>query len=142
MAKKTNNTTQATTDNGTATTDNGTATTTAPATNGANKADAIRAFATANPNAKPSEIAKALSAQGVEVNASRVSTVLNNKRRSPGVSVDSIKLASAFVKQYGGKIAEAEEAIQKVGKFVEECGGSDEALAALASFKELSAALG
>ncbi len=120
-------------------------TTTAPATTNAtatNKAQAIREYAKANPTAKPSEIAKALKAQGIDVGPGRVSGVLNNKSRGKGVSVDTIKLASAFVKQCNGKLAEAEKAIQQVGKFIEECGGADDALAALVSFKELSAAIG
>ncbi len=111
-------------------------------TNGtANKAQAIRDYAAANPTAKPSEISKALKSQGIDVEPGRVSGVLNAKGRGRGVSVDAIKLVSAFVKQFNGKLADAEQAIQKVGKFVEECGGADDALAALASFKELSAAL-
>jgi hypothetical protein len=110
-------------------------------TNGANKADAIRQYHAANPTAKPTEIAKALSAQGIEVNASRVSTVLNGGKRRGGVQVETVKAAAAFVKAYGGKLESAVDAIKAVGSFVETCGSADDALAALEAYKELAAAV-
>lgn len=117
-------------------------TTTTPATNGtSNKAEAIRSYRAVNPDASPTAIVKALAAQGIEVTASRVSTVLGNgqTRRVKMTPAEQVRAASEFVKNYQGGVDDAEEAIKKVGAFVEKCGGSDAALEALTMYREVAA---
>lgn len=110
--------------------------------NSANKAKAIRDYKATNPNATPSEIAKALAGQGVAVNASRVSTVLGNgKKREKALDVDTIKEAAAFVKQYRGKTEDAIKAIDAVGGFVEKCGSASNAKKAIETYVALAESL-
>lgn len=120
---------------------NTTSTNNATTTATANKSESIRNYHAANPNATPAEIAKALTEKGVEVSASRVSTVLANGRRGSRVDVAKIKLASAFVKNFKGKVDDAETAIGTVGQFIDDCGSSTAAIAALSAFKELASAI-
>lgn len=54
--------------------------------------------------------------------------------------MDMIKLASTVVRQYGGEIVDVEEFIQSASSS-RTAVLSEEALAALASFKDLSAAI-
>jgi len=111
--------------------------TTAPAT--VSKADAIRAYHKEHPDATPKEIAEALTKQGVEVNAGRVSGVLRGG--SGKVDVETIKRAAAFAAGYNGKLDEAVSAIETVGKFVQECGGAEKAKAALEAYQAVAAAV-
>lgn len=106
-----------------------------------NKAKAIRDYKAANPAAGPSEIAKALTAQGVEVNASRVSTVLKGGSGGSKVDVEQIKKAAEFLKGFGGKADDAKKAIMSVGGFVSECGSPEKAVAALDAYAALALAL-
>jgi hypothetical protein len=109
-----------------------------------NKADAIRAYKAEHPEARPADIVRGLAEQGVEVTASRVSTVLGNgsarRRTSKLTPAEQVRAASEFVSAYSSTDPlDAEEAIKAVGAFVERCGGSDAALEALAMYRELSA---
>jgi hypothetical protein len=105
-----------------------------------NKAEAIRAYASANPAAKPAEIAKALAAQGIKVSSGRVATVLSKSK--PQIDVDAVKAASAFVKATGGKAETARKAIELAGGFVEQCGSKAKALAAIETLESLADIVG
>lgn len=124
---------------------NTTPVTTTPAVNTANtanKADAIRQYANDNPGVGPAAIAKALTAQGIEVNASRVSTVLRGGNGAKGgLNVDSIKLAAEFVKSSGMAPELAKDTIKAVGNFIDRCGGAAKAVSAIEAFESVSAAL-
>lgn len=107
-----------------------------------NKAEAIRSYHAEHTDAGPSEIAKALGDQGIEVTASRVSTVLRGPRKSGGLDVDRLKVAADFAKAYDGSAAEAKEAIEKLGSFIEQCGGTKKALEALDAYQAVAEAIG
>lgn len=100
-----------------------------------NKSKAIRDYAAANPNATPSDIAKALQTAGIDVNSSRVSNVLSKKQAA--VNVDDIKAAAQFVKLFKNAV-EAKKAIESVGSFVDACGNSASAAAAVDAVAELA----
>lgn len=116
---------------------------TTPAVNTAtNKADAIRQYHAEHPEAGPAAVAKALAEQGIEVNASRVSTVLRGGHGAKGgLNVDSIKLAAEFVKSSGMAPELAKDTIKAVGNFIDRCGGASKAVAAIEAFESVSAAL-
>jgi hypothetical protein len=103
-----------------------------------NKADSIRQYAAQHPEARPADIVKALAAQGVEVSASRVSTVLATGKKKTAVDIDGVKNAAAFVKSHEGDVDGALEAIKSVGAFIDLCGGSEEAIAALEAYRTLA----
>lgn len=110
------------------------------------KSDLIRDYHAKNPNAGPSEIAKALSTDTNKFSAALVGQVINGranngKASKGGLNVEMIKAASAFVKSYEGNIEDAAAAIESVGQFIDACGGSQEALQALTTFKDLTAAI-
>ncbi len=107
-----------------------------------NKAEAIRNYHAEHTDAGPSEIAKALGDQGIEVTASRVSTVLRGPRKSGGLDVDRLKIAADFAKSYDGSAADAKEAIEKLGSFIEQCGGTKKALEALDAYQAVAEAIG
>lgn len=109
-----------------------------------NKADAIRKYHAENPEAGPSAIAEALNAQGITVTASRVSTVLRGgkKSRKGGLDVDRLKIAADFAKSYEGSAEEAKAAIEKLAKFIDECGGASNALEALDAYQAVADAIG
>ncbi|PQO33169.1 hypothetical protein C5Y96_09930 [Blastopirellula marina] len=110
--------------------------------NAPNKAEAIRQYHAENPNAGPSDIAKALKAKGVDVTASRVSTVLRpSSKKKGGLDVDTIKVAAEFAKQYEGSV-DAKAAIEKVGKFIDSCGSTEKALEALDAYHAVAEAIG
>ena len=98
------------------------------------KAEAIREYSKNNPKAGPSEIAKALSAEGYEVSAAYVSTIksLAKKRKgkrgrprgtgagAPRKSGDSISIAmlmqaKSLASKLGG-VAEAKAALDALAK--------------------------
>ena len=106
------------------------------------KAEAIRQYKAAHPEAKAKEIAAALTQQGVEVTAGRVSSVLRGPSGRNKVDVETIRKASVFVQQYPGKLDEAVSAIEAVGQFIAECGGAEKAKAALEAFRAVSEAVG
>lgn len=111
------------------------------ANNGENRSELIRQYKAAHPNAGPTEIAKALSENGHDVKASLVSSVLGGKHKKGGLNVETIKIAAAFVKAHKGKVAEAQAAIREVGDFIDACGGSGEALAAIEAYQAVAAAV-
>ena len=102
------------------------------------KAEAIRQYKAAHPEAKAKEIAAALTEQGVEVTAGRVSSVLRGGTSRNKVDVETIRKASVFVQQYPGKLDEAVSAIEAVGQFIAECGGAEKAKAALEAYKAVA----
>ena len=128
---------------------------------GPNKSQAIRDYYTANPNAKPMEVAAALKDQGIDVTPPFVSTVrstslkkkgLTRKRSAnkPGPKPATNKTLS---KRGGGrksasttKVASAKagtngevsfDSLLKVKQIVEEIGGVDDARAALTALEKL-----
>lgn len=110
-----------------------------------NRSEVIRKYKADHPNAGPSEIAKALAGEGLDVSSSLVSSVLNTGRRngrSSGLSVETIKLAAEFVKAHKGKLEDAEASIKSVGTFIDSCGGADSALAALQSYRAVAEVIG
>lgn len=71
--------------------------------------------------------------QGVDVTASRVSTVLrggSTTKKNGSVDVDTIKKAAEFVKAHSD-VDEALKEIKQVGEFITKCGNDKKALAAL-----------
>lgn len=103
------------------------------------KAQSIKEYAKANPNAKPAEIAKALTAAGIKVSSGRVANVLN--RSKPSINVEAIKSAAAFVKGYKGEVMEAAAAIESVGGFIDSCGSASAALLALEAYQAIAEAV-
>lgn len=109
-----------------------------------NKAQAIRDYSAKHPNDGPAAVVKALAAQGVDVTASRVSTVLrggSTKKKNGSVDVDTIKKAAEFVKAHGD-VDEALKAIEQVGEFITECGNAKKATAALEAYKAMAEVIG
>jgi len=102
------------------------------------KAQAIRDYHRDNPDAGPKEIVVALTKQGVEVNAGRVSSVLRGGGNK--VDVETIKAAAQFVAGYDGKLEDALAAVSSVGGFVEKCGGASRAKGALEAYEAVVAA--
>lgn len=98
----------------------------------------IRDYAAAHPEARPTDVAKALTEQGVKCNSARVSSVL--RQATPKVDVESIKLAGAFVKEFEN-VEDAKNAIGSVGKFIDAAGSSTKALAALEAYEAVAAAM-
>ncbi len=110
-----------------------------------NRSEAIRKYKSDHPQAGPSEIAKALAGEGLDVSSSLVSSVLNTGRRngrSGGLSVETIKLAAEFVKAHKGKLEDAEASIKSVGAYIDSCGGAEAALAALQSYRAVAEVIG
>jgi len=105
------------------------------------KAEAIRQYKAEHPDLGPKEIAAALTKQGVEVTAGRVSAVLRSGTSRNRVDVDTIRRAAEFVTNYKGSIQDALKAIATVGQFVEQCGGADKAKAALEAYEAVAAAV-
>ncbi|WP_254513881.1 hypothetical protein [Anatilimnocola floriformis] len=122
---------------------------TAPAPAEKSKAQIVQDYKNANPEATPKAIAEALAKQGVEINAPHVSSILSHARAGngggKGSSVekfkDQLRLAGAFAKQHGD-IKKALAAIESVGGFIDACGSSENAKAALAAYKEMADSLG
>ena len=97
------------------------------------KSAAIRNYKTANPSAKPKEIAEALSKSGEKVTSAFVSTVLSNDRRrgkkrkgrvgrKPGrpaaaSGFDSLVQAKKLADQLGG-VAKAQAALDALAKIL------------------------
>lgn len=111
-----------------------------------NKADAIRSYFDANPDAKPNDIAAALTKEhGIEFGSAHVSSVLS-RHRNGGANANSngkidpelIKSAATFVAAHGD-VAKALEALDQVGEFIDACGNSRNARAALETFQSLAA---
>jgi hypothetical protein len=91
-----------------------------------NKSQAIRDALAAHPEKSPSEIAEALKAQGLDVNAQYVSTIKSNAKakgrktvlkRKPGRAGNNgfgtVAAALEFIRAAGG-LAEAKHALQTV----------------------------
>ncbi len=107
-----------------------------------NRSQMIRDYHSANPNAGPSEIARALSTDGMKISAALVGQVLNGRsKKSKGMDVNTIKAAASFVKAYKGKVEDAAAAIESVGQFIDACGSSEAAREALTTFKEVSSVI-
>jgi len=92
----------------------------------ANKSQAIRDALTAHPEKSPLEIAEALKAKGLDVNAQYVSTIKSNAKakrrksvvrrrlgRSGGDSMGAMGAALAFIRAAGG-LQEAKQALETV----------------------------
>lgn len=129
MAKKSNNTTNTTA-----------STSTAEVTK--SKADHIREYVAGNPGKTTKEIVAALKAQGVEVSTGQVNHTINAKPKQAKIDPSMVKAAAVLVKSDENLMIEEWAAmVEQVGKFVEECGGQEEALVALATYKELRLAV-
>ena len=112
------------------------------------KAQIVQEYKANNPEATPKAIAEALAKQGVEINAPHVSSILSHARGGSGSKgsniekfKEQIRLAGAFAKQHGD-IKKALAAIESVGGFIDACGSSENAKAALAAYKEMAESLG
>jgi hypothetical protein len=104
-----------------------------------NKSDEIRAVHAAHPEMKAKDIVAALKAKGIEVGLAHVASVMRPK--SVKIDQEAVKLAAGFVKVYKGSIEDAAADIESVGQFIDACGGYEKAMAALTTFKDLSAML-
>ena len=96
-----------------------------------NKSEAVRDFMNSNPDAKPKEIAEALSKKGIKVTPQAVSTIKFNaaKKSAPKagrrgrpaaakngtVKVDSLLKAKQFAEQLGG-VDQAKQALDVLAK--------------------------
>lgn len=108
------------------------------------KSALVQTYKAQHPDASPKDIVAALAKDGVEISAAHVSSVLSNARRNVGGaksnSVESYKanmgLAKDFIKA-NGDVKKALAAIQSVGSFIDSCGGSEKARAALSGYVEL-----
>ena len=96
----------------------------------------IRDYFTANPKAKPAEIAKALTDKGVRCNEARVVGTL--RAAAPKIDVEMIKAAATYCKQFDGDREEAEAAIERVASFLEVCGSADKAKIAIGSYVDIA----
>lgn len=119
--------------------------------NGVNKSQAIRDYYTANPSAKPMEVAEAMNAQGIEVNAQFVSTVKSNSKKSKktgrrgrpaGVSATPSSSATKAGRPAAAKAPAATgevslDALINAKKLVEEMGGAENARNAITVLEQL-----
>lgn len=119
---------------------------------GVNKSQAIRDYYADNPEAKPIEVAEAMKAQGIDVNAQFVSTVKSNAKKSKktgrrgrpaGVSA---KVAAPAAKKLGRPPAAKArtnsgevslDSLINAKKLVEEMGGAENARNAISVLEQL-----
>jgi hypothetical protein len=120
-------------------------------TSGPNKSQAIREYYEANPDAKPKQVVEALAEKGVNVTAAFVSTIKStsiNKpakatkgKRGPKPGARSVKaprvatVKAAAVKS-GGSVSI--DSLLKAKSLVNELGGLENAMTALAALKRLA----
>ncbi len=119
--------------------------------NGVNKSQAIRDYYAANPSAKPMEVADAMKAEGIDVNAQFVSTVKSNSKKSKktgrrgrpaGVSAKSAgpakkvgRPATAKANLSSGEVSL--DSLINAKKLVEEMGGAENARNAISGLEQL-----
>ncbi|TWT74934.1 hypothetical protein [Allorhodopirellula solitaria] len=118
---------------------------------GVNKSQAIRDYYAANPTAKPMEVADAMKAQGIDVNAQFVSTVKSNSKKSKktgrrGRPPGSTAKKSSVAKKAGRPPASKAKAnsdevsldsLINAKRLVEEMGGVENARNALSVLEQL-----
>lgn len=119
--------------------------------NGVNKSQAIRDYYDANPAAKPMEVAEAMNAQGIDVNAQFVSTVKSNSKKSKktgrrgrpaGVSAKTAAPAKklgrpAATKSRVGSGEISLDSLINAKKLVEELGGVENARKTIGVLEQL-----
>lgn len=120
---------------------------------GPNKSAAIKAYKEANPEAKPKQIAEALQADGVDVNAQYVSTILSQARAKSGQTKKRSGKKTAkkagrggtrgprAVASGGGRASGGDISVQslmKVKELVSEVGSVDEVRTALSAYERLT----
>lgn len=102
-----------------------------------NKAELVRQYRAANPNAKPKEIVEALAAQGVKINPNYVATVRyheegKNKKKGGEVTVAELTSAHALVNELGG-VEKVRASLETSKRFCEVVGDHDRAEKVVAS---------
>ncbi|TWU10711.1 hypothetical protein [Allorhodopirellula heiligendammensis] len=118
---------------------------------GVNKSQAIREYCAANPEAKPLEVAEAMKAIGIDVNAQFVSTVKSNSKKSKktgrrgrpaGVSAKKAapakklgRPAASKARSNSGEVSL--DSLINAKKLVEEMGGVDNARNAISVLEQL-----
>ena len=103
------------------------------------KAEAVRKAHEEHPQWTHKRISTELARVGVELTPGRVSAVLRGPSNDK-VDVGTIKQASEFARAFKD-IAAALKAIEQVGGFIDQCGGSQKAKAALETYQAVSAAV-
>ncbi len=110
---------------------------------GKNKSAAIRDYYTANPDAKPKQVAEALAKQGLKVTPAFVSTIRANSKkkttaRRPGRPAGSTKTASSRRTISSSNPDQVSVAtLLKVKKLIKEVGSIEEVSAGLSTLKQL-----
>ncbi len=116
---------------------------------GVNKSQAIRDYCEANPSAKPMEVAEAMKAQGIDVNAQFVSTVKSNSKKSKktgrrgrpaGVSAKQGAPAKKAGRPAASRSRNGElslDSLINAKKLVEELGGVENARNAISVLEQL-----
>jgi len=121
-------------------------------TDGVNKSQTIRDYCAANPDAKPLEVAAAMKAQGLDVNAQFVSTVKSNAKKSKktgrrgrpaGASNKVAAPKKQAAKQPATKASSASgevslDALLNAKKLIAEMGGVENARNALTVLEQLT----
>ncbi|EMI56532.1 hypothetical protein [Rhodopirellula sallentina] len=110
---------------------------------GVNKSQAIRDYCSANPKAKPLEVAEAMKAQGIDVTAQFVSTVKSNSKKSKttrgrkAVSKKAVKKATRRGPRTSAASEVSLDSLLNAKKLVEEMGGVEDARNALSVLEQL-----
>jgi hypothetical protein len=97
-----------------------------------NKSEAIRNALKADPNKSPSEIAEALQAKGVKVNAQYVSVVKSSMKTKRKKATQGRKTAR------GGKMSNGSSPLTAALNFIRAAGGLKEAKETLSTVEEIS----